>query len=138
MFQKLASYLRFFLVLKINNIIKSVLKGSEASLFVDNFALWIRAKSFPHAVRLMQLCANSVQDRVSNNELKFPPSKTVCMYFCNQRKKYAEPSIMLDKNPIKVVTEAKFFGVVFDRSLSYKNHVEYLKANCLKALEIFK
>ena len=31
--------------LKINNIVKSVLKGSEASLFVDDFALCIRAKS---------------------------------------------------------------------------------------------
>ena len=35
--------------LKINNIVKSVLKGSEASLFVDDFALCIRAKSLPHA-----------------------------------------------------------------------------------------
>ena len=36
-------------------IVKSVLKGSEASLFVDDFALCIRAKFLPHAQRLMQL-----------------------------------------------------------------------------------
>ena len=53
--------------LKMNNIVKSVLKGSEASLFVDGFALCIRAKSLPHAQKLMQLCVNSVQDWVSNN-----------------------------------------------------------------------
>ena len=34
----------------------SVLKDSEASLFVDDFALCIRAKSLLHAKRLMQLC----------------------------------------------------------------------------------
>ena len=45
--------------LKINNIVKSVLKGLEASLFVDDFALCIWAKFFPHAQRLMQLCVNS-------------------------------------------------------------------------------
>ena len=39
--------------LKINNIVKSVWKGSEASLFVDDFALCIRAKFLPHAQRLM-------------------------------------------------------------------------------------
>ena len=50
--------------LKIDNIIKSGLKGSEASLFMDDFALCINAKYFPHAQRLMQLCVNSVQDRV--------------------------------------------------------------------------
>ena len=42
--------------LKINSLVKSVLKGSEASLFVDDFALCVRAKSLPHAERLMHLC----------------------------------------------------------------------------------
>ena len=73
----------------------------------------------------MQLCVNSVQDWVSNNGFKFSTSKTVCMHFCNQRKHFAEPSI-LDKNPIKVVTEAKFLGVIFDRTLPYSSHVNYL------------
>ena len=41
---------------KINNIFKSILKGSEVSLFVDDFALCIPAKYLPHAKRLMQLC----------------------------------------------------------------------------------
>ena len=73
--------------LKVNNIIKSVLKGSEASLFIDDFALCIHTKSFPHAERVVQLCVNSIQDRVSNNGFKFSTSKTVCMHFCNQCKK---------------------------------------------------
>ena len=60
------------------------------------------------------------------------------MHFCNQRKHFAEPSIFLDKTPIKVVTEAKFLGVVFGRTLSYSSHVNYLKTNCLKALNILK
>ena len=60
------------------------------------------------------------------------------MHFCNQRKHFAEPSILLDKTPIKVVTEAKFLGVIFDRTLSYSRHVNYLKTNCLKALGILK
>lgn len=77
------------------------------SLFADYFAVSIRAKSFPHAERLMQLCVNSVQDMV-----KLSTSKTVCVHFCNQRKQFAEPSILLDKNLIKVVTDAKFLGII--------------------------
>ena len=42
------------------------------------------------------------------------------------------------KNPIKVVTEAKFLGVVFYRNLLYKNHVNSLNRNCLKTLDILK
>ena len=77
----------------------------------------------------MQLCVNCVQDWVSNNGFKVSTSKTVCMHFCNQRKKYAE---------LKVVRETKFLGVVFDYTLSFKNHVDYLIINCLKALDILK
>ena len=86
----------------------------------------------------MQLCVNSVQDWISNNGFKFSISKSVCMHFCNQRKHFAEPSILLDKTSIKVVTEATFLGVIFDRTLSYSSHANYLKTNCLKALDILK
>ena len=108
------------------------------SSFVDDFALCARANSLLHAQRLMQLCVNSVQDWISNNDFKFSTGKTVCMHFCNQRKHFAEPSILLDKNPIKVVTETTFLGVIFDRTLSYITHVNYLKTNGLKALNILK
>ena len=124
--------------LKINSIVKSVLKGSEASLFVDDFAFCIHVKSLPHAQRLLQLCVNSVQDWVSNNGFKFSTSQIVCMHFCNRHTHFAEPSILLDKNPIKVVTEAQFPGVIFDRTLPYNSHLNYLKTNCLKALDILK
>ena len=120
---------------KINSIVKSVLKGSEASLFVDDFALCTRAMLLPHAERLMQVSVNSVQDLVSNNGFKFSTSKTVCMHFCNQRKHLC---ILLNKNPIEVLTEAKFLGIIFYRTLFYGSHVGYLKTNCLKAVDILK
>ena len=42
--------------LNINNIVKSVLKGSEASLLMDDFALCIRANSLPHAETYATVC----------------------------------------------------------------------------------
>ena len=45
--------------------------------------------------------------------------KKLPTHFCNQRKQYAEPSIMLDKSPPKVVPEAIFLDdVVYERTLS--------------------
>ena len=78
----------------------------------------------------------------ARNQKPLPESRServnTKMYFCNQRKHFAEPSILLEKTPIKVVSEAKFLGVVFDRTLSYSSHVNYLKTNRLKALYILK
>ena len=42
--------------LKINNIVKSVLKGLEVSLFMDDFALCICANFLPHAQTCATVC----------------------------------------------------------------------------------
>ena len=47
--------------IKINNIFKAVLKGTDCSLFVDNFALCVSGKTLNGMERAMQLCVNSVQ-----------------------------------------------------------------------------
>ena len=60
------------------------------------------------------------------------------MHFCDQRQQDAESSFVLNKYPIIVVTKAKFLGVVFDRTLSHKSHISYLRKKILKALDILK
>ena len=101
MFLREASCLRFYSVLKLAILSSLSWKALEASLFVDDFALCRRAKFLPHAHRLMQLCVNGVQDLVSKNGFKCSTRKSVRMRFCNQRKHFAEPSILLDKTPIR-------------------------------------
>ena len=105
---------------------------------MDDFALCVRAKSLSHAQRRMQLCVSSVQGWIYNSGFKLSTNETVCMRFCNQRKQFPEPSNLMDKTPIRVVTKAKLLGVLFGRTLSYNSHVNYLKTNCLKALYIIK
>ena len=39
---------------------------------------------------------------------------------------------------IPVVEESKFLGILFDRKLSFIPHIKYLKAKCLKALNLLK
>ena len=70
--------------IKINNIVKAVLKGTDCSLFVDDFALCLSGKTLYRVERGMQLCVNSVQKWVSENGFKFSTSKTVCIHFHQQ------------------------------------------------------
>ena len=121
--------------IKINNIVKAVLKGTDYSLFVDDFALCVNGKTLNRVERAMQLCVNSVQKWVSENGFKFPTSKTVCIYFHQQYGFFQDPNILLGKTPIKVVKEAKFLGRIFYNKLTFKNHIQYLKTSCQKALD---
>ena len=70
--------------IKINNIVRAVLEGTDCSLFVDDFALCVSGKTLNRVERAMQLCVNSVQKWVSENGFKFSTSKTVCIHFHQQ------------------------------------------------------
>jgi len=65
-------------------------------------------------------------------------SKTVCIHFCKLRKPHPEPTLLLNGNPIPVVEETKFLGVVFDRKLSFIPHIKHLKDKCTKALNLLR
>ena len=64
--------------IKINDIVTAVLKDSESSLFVDDFALCLRGRSLPSVIRRLQLCVNSVNKWVQENGFRFSVSKTEC------------------------------------------------------------
>ena len=94
--------------------------------------------SGPTIERQLQLCLNKVHNWSVANGFKFSKSKTVCMHFCYLRTLHPNPLLMMDGDPIKVVKEMRFLGLVFDSKLSFLPHIRALKARCLKALDVLK
>ena len=60
------------------------------------------------------------------------------MHFCQLRKVHNDPELYLYGSLIPVVEDFKFLGVLFDRKLSFIPQITYLKAKCLKALNLLK
>ena len=58
--------------------------------------------------------------------------------YSHWRKQHDDPVLHLYGSPIPVVEESKFLGILFDRKLSFIPHIKYLKAKCLKALNLLK
>ena len=69
MFCKVASCPALFNI-NINNIVKFVLKDTDVSFFVDDFALRVRDESSCRVERAMQLCVYSVQAWIQEHEFK--------------------------------------------------------------------
>jgi len=67
---------------------------------------------------------------------KFSTSKTVCIHFCRLCKFHPDPQLSLNGNPVPVVQEVKFLGIIFHRKLSFLPHLRYLKNKCAKALNL--
>ena len=88
--------------------------------------------------RHLQQCINRIEKWASHNGFKFSKSKTQCVHFCQLRKVHDDPELYLYGSLIPVVEDFKFLGVLFDRKLSFIPHIKYLKAKCLKALNLLK
>ena len=88
--------------------------------------------------RHLQLCLNKIKKWVDENGFKFSQIKTVSMHFCNLGKLHPEPTFTLNGLAIPVVEEHKCLGVIFDNKLSFIPHIKYLKARCIKALNLLK
>ena len=124
--------------IKINNIVNCLDPKREGSLYVDDFCICYRSKNMRTVERHLQQCSNKVENWALYNGFKFSKSKTQCVHFCQLRKLHDNPQLYLYGSLIPVVDEAKFLGVIFDRKLSFIPHIKYLKAKCLKALNLLK
>ena len=124
--------------IKINDIIKSVNPGTDASLFVDDFALYAVGATYPGVQRKLQLCVDKIRTWAEANGFTFSPTKTQCIHFHNRRQTFSDPEIRLGKSIIPAVTEAKFLGLVWDQKLNFRAHIQYLKDSCQKALNILR
>ena len=81
---------------------------------------------------------NKIENLATSNGFKFSKSKTQCVHFCQLRKQLYDLVLHLYGLPIPVVEESKFLGILFDRKLSFIPDIKYLKAKCLKALNLLK
>ena len=123
----------------IAKVAKEALRGvdSGCSLFVDDFAICVSAGNPRTADRMLQLCVNKVQKWVTDNGFKFSETKTVVMHFCKGNAKYT-PNICIGRTNVNVVTETRFLGLIFDRRLTFRSHIEDLRTRCLKTLNVLK
>jgi hypothetical protein len=124
--------------IKINDIVKAVQQGSDCSLFVDDFGLYVTGSIYAGVQRRLQLCVEKIRQWAEENGFTFSSTKTQCIHFHNSRQFFVDPEIRLGKSTIPAVKEAKFLGVVFDQKLNFLSHIKQLKTSCQKALNILK
>ena len=123
---------------KLNDIINCLDYKTDGSLYVDDLCICFRSKNMRTIERHLQQCLNRIEDWATRNGFKFSKSKTQCVHFCQQRKIHNDPALYIYGSQIPVVAESKFLGVIFDKKLSFIPHIKYLKAKCLKALNLLK
>ena len=124
--------------IKIYDIVKCLGNLTDCSLYVDDFCICYRSKSMGTIERQLQQNLNKTENWAASNGFKLSESKTQCVQFCQLRIHHYEPVLHLYGSPNPVVEKSKFLGMIFARKLNFIPHIKYLKAKCLKALNLLK
>ena len=124
--------------IKINNIIKCLDDDVNCSLYVDDFLICYRSKDMKTIETKLQNNLNKIEKWTVENGFKFSMTKTNCVHFCQEHRLHLDPALKLYNNPIPIVDQAKFLGVIFDKKLSFIPHINTLKLKCQKALNVLK
>ena len=124
--------------IKINNIIKELSPDIYNSLYVDDCSISYRSKYIRTIERKLQHNINKINKWATKNGFKFSRTKTKCIHFCKHRKLHNNPSLRIEKEKIPFVNEYKHLGVIFDKKLNFKAHINYIKTKCNKSLQILR
>uniref|UniRef100_A0A1Y1LER8 Reverse transcriptase domain-containing protein n=1 Tax=Photinus pyralis TaxID=7054 RepID=A0A1Y1LER8_PHOPY len=125
-------------LIAINGIADEISRTSKTMLYVDDLAIAVNGTDNIKMENILQRDINKVVLEAEKRGLRFSTQKTVCMHFCRLRRRHGEPTLMLKNCAIPVVSEHKFLGLVFDRKLTWKSHIEKLVGSCKTTLNRIK
>ena len=69
--------------------------------------------------------------------MRFSVEKTKCIIF-SKRPVYQPDNLTLYDRNIEFVQKLRYLGIIFDKTLTWKDHIEYLKDSSVKRLILLK
>ena len=122
----------------VNDVADCVKPPTMSSLFVDDLAIFCRSSKLVSVARQLQLALNNLGNWSRINGFKFSAEKTKCVHFHRKRGYFAPPALKLDGRPLPYVESARFLGMTLDHRLNWREHIQFLRNNCLRTLNILK
>lgn len=125
-------------LLAINNLTSQIGNQIRIILFADDVVIFSRGKDISTIQENLQTSINKIMNWTQERGFCFSPTKTEAIHFCKYRKNDDDPQLQIGEDEIQFVETKKFLGVYFDRRMTWKQHIEKLKADCQQKMNILK
>jgi hypothetical protein len=99
--------------------------------FADDTIAMIFAQNSDELERKVNNKLCQLMDWSKSNKLRFNVSKTNCTLF-TKKLKFRKPYIVFDNQKLELVSHFKHLGVIIDSKLTWRPHVNYIKAKALQ------
>ena len=126
-------------MIAIDDITKGLPQNINKTLYVDDFAIFATGSTTNLIERRLQTAISKLENWSEKTGFKFSTNKTESIHICRKRNcpKIA-PNLTLYHRPISSKEQVKYLGVIFDKSFTWKPHIDNLKTKCTKTLDLFK
>ena len=113
--------------------------GSEVhcTLYMDDFTIFVSAITITHSTRVIQITINNLEQWTKTKGMRFSIGKITVIKF-EKRKKGEEPQLTLHGSRIQVRESTCYLGLIIDKRLNWKDHVNHLKAKCTSSVNLIK
>lgn len=124
--------------LAINEIAENIDSSISRYLYVDDLSIVLSGKTVGEITRKLQPAINSIIKNGEDIGFVFAKEKMHCIHFCKLRRPHYDPMLFAGDVVIKCVNSVKFLGLVFDRTLTWIEHINTLVDKCRKFLNVIK
>ena len=128
-------------IVAINTILHTLHTDVKGSLYADDLVIYHTSRIVRTSSRLLQNTIQRLEDWARNVGLKFSPMKSEVVHFWRDIKGGATrdyPTLKLYNKEIPTKDTTKFLGMILDRGLNFESHIQSLKGETYRALNILR
>lgn len=123
----------------INSIFKCFNNSNvHVRMFADDLIIFISSKNFSQLQTELNDILRKLEKWSTMSGFLFSPEKTQLTLFTRKYKIPPKPIFKLYGKILPYKNSIKFLGMTFDSKLNWKEHIENIRANALKSLNIIK
>ena len=125
----------------INTILDTLHKDVKGSLYADDLVIYHTSRMLRTSSRLLQNSIQRLENWARNVGLKFSTTKSEVVHFWRDIKGGATrdyPALKLYKREIPTKDTTEFLGIILDRGLNFESHIQSLKGETYRALNVLR
>lgn len=125
-------------LIAINDVLSCLIRPVKGFLFADDLTIICSGRSLEPIIKLLQNVLNRLQEWAMKTGFKFSKTKTEFIIVSKKRNKTRNINLTLNGSNIKEVKNLKILGLTFDKKMTWIDHINNLKSECHKRLNILK
>jgi ribonuclease HI len=112
--------------------------GVDLSLFADDSATYKSGKNLNKLIKDVQNSLDHISSWADKWGIKISATKSIGVIFTNKRKYEVSKKLNINGRELKFEDKIKFLGIIFDKELTWRDHIEYIVSRCNKRLNLMR